>query len=322
MRDIHHDAFLAGGLVEPVERGGADERRWVDCDLAAFAEHRLGDDADPLTLDPERRARWIATATTDWHDALEPVGGSYSEPYWLLEDGRRVGTIALSRTCYGVADMRVWSLYVLRSRRGLGTGRRALDRLRELAAAEELGVRLDTCWSWQRTVRFYLRAGMWAHMWKRDLTLRWDARCPPRVIDVGPDEATLTVMREGEPVVLSRARRRGETLELDEPWRPFMEDDLLGEVVYDADPTLALALALALEGWPLIRSQALWYKHRGSEGGPPESLAYKISTWEAWDRRHGWRVETPTIPGLEYPSWEEFERRWEAAMAEFKTEYP
>ncbi len=320
MRDITHDAFLAGGLIEPVERGGDDERRWIDCDLAALAEHRIGDDRDPLTLDPERRARWIATATAEWHDALEPAGSSYFEPYWLLEDGRRVGTIALSRTAYGVADMRVWSLYVLRSRRGLGTGRRALDRLREIAGAEKLGVRLDTCWSWQRTVRFYLRAGMWAQMWKHDLTLRWDARCPPRVIDVGPDEATLTVTHHGEPVVLSRARRRGDRLELDPTERALLGDEALGGAAHSAAPTLALAVAL--EGWPLIQSQEAWDQHHQADGGPPESLAYKISTWEAWDRHHGWRVETPRIPGLEYPSWEELSRRWEVEIAKLKAEYP
>ncbi len=320
MRDLTHDAFLARGLIEPVERGGADERRWIDCDLAAFAEHRLGDDTDPLTLDADRRARWIATATTEWHDALEPVGSSYSEPYWLLEDGQRVGTIALSRTTYGVADMRIWSFYVLRSRRGLGTGRRALDRLREIAAAEKLGVRLDTCWSWQRTVRFYLRAGMWAQMWKRDLTLRWNARCPPRVIDVGPDEATLTVTHHGEPIVLSRARRHGDRLELDPTDQALLRDEVIGGAAWDAGPTLALAVAL--EGWPLIQSQEAWDEHHQADCGPPESLAYKISTWEAWDRHHGWRVETPRIPGLEYPSWEEFSRRWEVEIAKFKAQYP
>lgn len=320
MRDITHDAFLAGGLIEPVERGGADERRWIDCDLAALAEHRLGDDTDPLTLDAERRARWIATATAGWHDALEPAGSSYSEPYWLLEDGQRVGTVALSRTAYGFADMRVWSFYVTRSRRGLGTGRRALDRLREIATAETLGVRLDTCWSWQRTVRFYLRAGMWAQMWRHDLTLRWDARCPPRVIDVGPDEATLTVTHHGELVVLARARRRGDRLELDPAERALLGDDALGGVAHSAAPTLAIAVAL--EGWPLIRSQEEWDQHHQADGGPPESLAYKISTWEAWDRHHGWRVETPRIPGLEYPSWEEFSRRWEVEIAKFKAQHP
>lgn len=310
MRDLDHDALLASDLLDVVVRGGDDERRWLDCDLASLAEHRLGDAADPLALDAECRARWMAAATVDWHDALDPPGSGYLEPYWLREGGRRVGTVALSRTVFGGSDVRMWSLYVLPALRGTGVGRRALDRLRALLAAQGLGLRLDTCWAWQRTVRFYLGTGMWAGAWKRDLTLRWSARCPPYVVDVGRDEATLTARRGGEPVVLSRARRRGAVLELDEPWRDFVGDEALGGVARDAGPTLCLALAM--EGWPLVRSTEAWAQHRHADGGPPESLASRIATWEAWDRHHGWRVETPTIPGLEYPSWEEFQRRWEA----------
>lgn len=66
----------------------------------------------------------------------------------------------------------------------------------------------------------------------------------------------------------------------------------------------------ALRGWPLIRSQRFWDEFHHSDAGPPEALAHKIAIWEAWDRKHGFRVETPKIPGLEYPTWEELEARW------------
>lgn len=310
MRDVDHAAFLSGGLVEPVALGAEEERRWIDCELGSLAEHRLDDHADPLTLDPERRARWESLATDEPSPSLEQR--SYQTHYWLLEAGRRVGTIALSHGVYGGHDLRVASFYVFRSERGRGTGRRALDRLRELVAAQKRGLRLDTCWAWQRTVRFYLRAGLSVHMWKHDLTLRWDARCPPAVLDVGADAATLSVDVDGRPLVLATARRNGDALLLDEPSRELLNDARLGETAWDAVPTLSLAIAL--EGWPLIRSRESWERSRGSDGGPPESLAAKIAIWEAWDRHHHWRVETPKIPGLEYPSWEEFNRRWDEAI--------
>jgi hypothetical protein len=41
-----------------------------------------------------------------------------------------------------------------------------------------------------------------------------------------------------------------------------------------------------------------------SDLGGPEGLAFKIRLWEAWARKHAWRVETPRIPGLEMPDWD------------------
>ncbi|MBK8695412.1 MAG: hypothetical protein IPN17_24840 [Deltaproteobacteria bacterium] len=119
MRELSHDAYLAGGLVERVARDGVADRTWLDCELGSLAENRLDDHADPLDIDPARRDRWRTLATEAWRDSLD-ARGDYETPYWLLEDGRRVGTIALTTTAYGAADMRVSSFYVFRSQRGLG----------------------------------------------------------------------------------------------------------------------------------------------------------------------------------------------------------
>ena len=62
-----------------------------------------------------------------------------------------------------------------------------------------------------------------------------------------------------------------------------------------------LATALAVRGWPLIRSEEAWARrHNWSDSGEPEGLAYKIEIFEAIDRRHGFTVRTPRIPGLRY----------------------
>ncbi len=46
-----HEDLLRAGLCAPVEIGGAEERLWLDCDLASLAEGRLGDPTDPRQID-------------------------------------------------------------------------------------------------------------------------------------------------------------------------------------------------------------------------------------------------------------------------------
>jgi len=312
MHDVPLDEILTLGWLEPVRP--EDERLWLDCDLAGLAEHRLGDPTDPRSLTPERRAVWEERAV---REAPAPLASRhYERSFWLVEGGARVGTIALSTTVFGGADARVSSFYVFPDQRGLGVGRRALQRLGDALADRGFAYRLDTSWTWRRTVRFYQRAGLWVYMWKRDLTLCWRRDTPPPILDVGEREATLSVERGGERVTLARARYDGDRLALDEPPAALSKDKSLGSAYWHADSTLALALAM--EGKPLVRSARHWKKSRHADGGPPEALAYKITVWEAFDRAQGWRVDQPRIPGLEYPTWEEFEARWDAANAAFE----
>ena len=301
------------GLVTPVEIGGPDERLWLACDLASLAEHRLGDHTDPRNIDKARRADWAARATTERPWSLRKRS-EYEHCYWLLEDGDRVGTITVSSSpLLSTGFVRIASFYVFPTHRGRGVGRRALDRLKEVLARHDLGLRLETSWAWQRTVRFYLRAGLWVYMWKRELSLFWSAETPAPRIVVGDREATLSVPRGDAEIVLVRARRRGDTLLLDEPARGLDRDASMGAAPRHASSTLSLALAM--EGWPLIRSEASWEESRHADAGPPEALAYKITVWEAWDREHGWRVETPRIPGLAYPTWSELKAGWDRENA-------
>lgn len=312
MRDVPIDDLLPLGWLEPVR--GEDERLWLDCDLAGLAEHRLGDATDPRALTDERRAVWAERAVDDGCHPL--AERAYERCFWLVEGGARVGTIALSTYTLGAADVRLSSFYVFPDRRGQGVGRRALGRLGDALADRGFAYRLDTAWSWRRTVRFYQRAGLWVYMWKRDLTLCWRRATPPPVIDVGEREATLSVRRGDALVTLARARYDGDRLALDEAPADLADDRSLGDAYWHASSTLALALAM--EGKALVRSARHWEKCRHADGGPPEALAYKITLWEAFDRARGWRVEQPRIPGLAYPTWEEFEARWAAADAAFE----
>lgn len=313
MRDVPLEHVEASGLLEPVASGGDDERCWLDCDLASLAEHRIGDATDPRALTAERREDWLKRATLEGSWSVDDRN-KYGRCYWLLDGAERVGTIALTRMVYGFSDTRVSSLYVFPSKRGRGHGRRALERLAAVLREKGFGYRLDTCWAWQRTVRFYLRTGHWIYMWKRDLTFCTEHRAPRPIIDVSDGGVTLSAEVDGQRVVLATARTQGDRLEIDETHPNVWKGTPFESVAWHALSTLSLALAL--EGRPLVRSQQAWDDARGSDGGPPESLAQKIEVWEAFDRAQGWRVETPRIPGLTYPTWAEFEARWEAEDAE------
>lgn len=317
MIDAAHEDMIRAGIVVPVDLGGADERLWLDCDLASLAENRLGDLTDPHLLDEAHRAEWTARATTERPYSLRKRSG-FERCYWLHEGGDRVGTVAVATSTLGGRATRIGSFYVFPSHRHRGAGGRALDRLRQVLAGRGLGLKLETSWSWQRTVRFYLRAGMWVHMWKRDLQLVYSPDTPPPRVEIGESEASLSVSGAKGAVVVARARRRGDALELDEPADRLERDGQIGEAYWLATSTLSLWLALV--GWPLVRSQAEWERSRCADAGAPEALAYKIAIWEAWDRHHGWSVKTPRIAGLEYPTWAELEARWEAEHAAFEAE--
>jgi len=206
--DAVHRELVDAGRLAPVDLGGDDERRWVDCELASFAENRLGDRTHPLALDEATRRSWQERATEEaiWMPSRRR---EFESCYWLLEDGARAGTIAVARSRLGGALLRVSSLYVFSDRRGRGAARAVLAEVRAALGRRGLGLRLQTSWSWQRAVRLYVRMGMWVHGWKRELDFRWDAAEPPPVIDVGERQASLAVVVDGRRVELARAERRG-----------------------------------------------------------------------------------------------------------------
>jgi len=300
--ELHCD-LVAAGVVSPLTLGGADEMLWADCDLASLAENRFRDTTDPRALTGSLRAQWRESASADrW---CSPAKRNFEACFWLLDGAERVGTIALSRSLFGSLRLRLSSLYVLPTHRRRGVATRALNRLRAVLGNRRYGIRLETCWTWQTAVGFYLQNGLWLRMWKRDLDFYADPFVPPSIVRMSDKSASIAVDLENERIVLAQAERAGEKLTFSVS--DNHPDSRVRQLAWDASSTLSLALALC--SWPLIRSQELWDECRGSDAGPPEALAYKIAIWEAWDRAQGFRVETPKIPGLVYPSWREFEAR-------------
>ena len=181
--------------------GGAEERQWADCDLASFAENRLGERIDPAMFDDERRADLLARATRA-ERLYTPRERTWERCFWLCANGTRVGTVALWTATHGGDLAYLSSLYVFPSHRGRGLGRAAVAAVHGALSRRGLGIKLDTSWTWQPAVRLYVALGMRVATWKRELTFHWGPADPPLSLAVGNTEASMTLHLDDARVVL------------------------------------------------------------------------------------------------------------------------
>lgn len=276
------------GLVEPVDPA-RDARAWSACDLASAAEGAFHESLDPWTMSDEERVRY-----------RERLGESYEEPgleadlhvtrfLWLTHRRARVGTIALPATGIGRIEMPIWSLYVHPSARRMGIGARVLSAAYEAALASRFGgIQLETHWVWQRAVRFYLARRMWVVGWKHAIAFAWRPSLPRYEIVEDRDELALSV--DGKEAW--RGARRGDRLVL-------TSGDAVRDPAVRVYGHATMALALAVRGWPLVRSESAWARRLSSTDlGEVEGLAHKIRAFEANAQANGWEVRTPAIPGM------------------------
>jgi ribosomal protein S18 acetylase RimI-like enzyme len=287
--------LTAEGIIEPLSTDEEETARWNLWELASLVEGHLHVQLDVDRLSAEERLAQERRVTYDGGPLRSPHGG-YSHPFWLLADGRRVGTIAVATIIYGVNLISVSSLYVEPAGRRRGIARRALEAVLRAAIANGAGgLRLDTDWTWQPSVRFYARIGMWVWMWKHDLVFTWQPKLPDYRVEVEPSQARFLIPQgEGWRTVVT-ARNLGERL----GWETHELKSEPIELAHCIPGTFALHLALA--GWPLIRSDENWERrYNWSDAGEPEGLAYKIEIFEAVSRQRGYEVRTPRIPGLQY----------------------
>ena len=298
-----HAALLRAGVVEPLDlEDGAAIAGWAACDLASMVEGAFGERRDPATLSTaSAQAPWLSRLGTTYHLPYPSWADRIGRRHWLLDHGRRVGTVQLPLDAPWHRYLPVHSLYVAPADRGRGIATRLFEVLGDALRAEGLpGVRIETHWTWQRAVRFYLRRGFWVSGWKRGVSLVRQPTLPPKRLEVGDTAAGFSIAREGAWTGLWHAERR-------DPWLTLHEHPLVEtlrtsnefDVVLCGLATFAVHLAMA--GWPLIRSPGAWAERHGSgDVGQPEGLAYKIELFEAVARRDGWLVETPRLPGLAY----------------------
>lgn len=287
--------LTAEGVVEALSTDEQETARWNLWELASLVEGHLHEQVDVDRLSDEERLAREHRVTYDGGLLRSPHGG-YNIPFWLLADGRRVGTIAVATMFSGLGLLSVSSLYVDPSARRRGLARRALEAtLRAAIANGGHGLRLDTDWTWQPSVRFYARIGMWVWMWKHDLVFTWQPQLPDYRVEMGQKEARFLIERDDAWRTVVTAQNLGERL----GW----ETHDLGREPLDVSHSVSgtFALHLALAGWPLIRSDESWERrYNWSDAGEPEGLAYKIEIFEAVCRQRGFEVRTPRIPGLQY----------------------
>jgi GNAT superfamily N-acetyltransferase len=275
-------------------------RAWQDMDLAIMVEGCFGVHIDPRTANNRERVRWLERLGDSYHPPTEKES-EYARPYWLLRQGRPVGTVCLGCMSLGPGCVPVSSLYLLPEHRGAGVASKTLRAICAAVRAQGArGLRLETYWVWQDMVRYYLRQKFWLYMWKRELTLMWADDLPDYEVRIDDRTARFQIRQGDGWVDLYRARKDGSFLIL-EP----------GDIPAEGRPELrspgeaTFALALALAGWPLFQTadeqQAVWLSDGGRSGG----LALRIESYEALARHLGWVVKTPRIPGIAYRSYEE-----------------
>ncbi|XXX73185.1 GNAT family N-acetyltransferase [Sorangium sp. So ce134] len=307
MRAIHA-ALVAGGAIAPLAMEDAETRLWMDCELASLVENRFFERVDPAARGAELRDVWEPRATRDGAQLGTPhAGARYAVPYWLVRGGRRVGTVALSTGARGEPLLEVSSLYVLPAHRGRGVAGAALRRADGAARAHGVpGLRVQTCWSWQPAVRFYLGLRMWVAGWADALAFVWRGGLPAHDIEIGEREASFGVVIGGRTEHLIRASREGDRLGwVESPRMRAYRGE--GADVGSLGPG-TFAVALATRGFPLLRSEGRARERRRSPGsGEPEGLAYKIELFEAVDRSFGFDVRTPRVPGLLYRAYDDID---------------
>lgn len=282
---------------------GEERAFWLH-DLASTAEAAYGETASFPVADmtAAQEAAWSARLGGYWqqHSAAGRYDDEFCDRYWLTlpRGGRTAGTISVATMASGIGHVKVLSLYVAPPLRRQGLAAAALGQVYKLALECGLaGLVLDALWVRQETLRFYLRRRMWVSAWKHSIMLGWSRHLPRYEIGEDGTALVLRIDTGGGMRPLLRAVSNGTRL----GW----EETALYAETAGRDPVLAvraqatLALACAVRGWPLIRSDAEWEdRYRYSDVGGPEGLAYKIGLFEAQARRDGWQVRTPAIPGL------------------------
>lgn len=296
------EAACGATRLVPVGDGFEENERWVDRDLASQVEGWHGVAADPSRFTQDHRARCHALLARHARVPTVLPDGAFCTRWWVTSQGREAGALATARFAAGAGLLPLSSLYVDPALRRAGVGSEVLAIAEQAARAVGLrGLAVSVPWCWPTAVRFCVRRGFWVRHWKRDLALqRGDAR-PPYTVVVAGDQAAFTTRRRGVHLTLYRAARDGARLgwERTDACRELLADPDRFEEALDAEATFALSLAL--EGWPLARSQGQWERGEAQRKvGGPESLGHRVVAWEREARDRGLTPRTPRIPGLPY----------------------
>ncbi|MBI3046717.1 MAG: GNAT family N-acetyltransferase, partial [Acidobacteria bacterium] len=189
-----HRRLITRGVIAPLAEDDVEVRRWLDWELASLIEGHFHRIVEVGALSAAERAEWERRVTEG--GLRDPRTDKWRRVYWLLHDGEPVGTLGLDVTRLGRPDVGLTSLYVRPDLRRHRIAAQALDEVFDAAVAGgATGLRLETSWSWQAAVRFYLALGFWVRNWKHALAfMRSTALCPYRV-EMHGMQATFLVPR-------------------------------------------------------------------------------------------------------------------------------
>jgi len=135
--------LAAEGVIEPLSTDEEETRQWMLRELASLVEGHLHIQLDD-TLSAEERLAYECSVSYDGRPLGSPHSG-YSLPFWLLADGRRVGTIAIGTMYSGIDLLSIASLYVDPAERPRNIAGRALEAVFRAALANGPGgIRHDT----------------------------------------------------------------------------------------------------------------------------------------------------------------------------------
>jgi len=291
--------LIDGGMLEPLADRDDDAQLWMECDLCSYVENRFHHQLEPATLTDKKRAAWSRLSLASDECLQDPRRSDFMAAFWIVDRGVRVGTLALAKVTRFYQFMPVYSLYMLPAYRSSGLAYRTLRAVHQASvAAGFAGIRVSTFWTWQVAVhRYVFRYGMWAWSFKRSLEFVWAGDLPPYTVTVDDHSARFGIDRGACTLELLTASHDGDLLVWNElPAMASLELD--GDVRFHARSTFAVALAV--HGWPLLRDGDDLDKIAGCDVGGPDVLAYKIAIFEFFDRRSGFDVRTPRIPGVPY----------------------
>jgi ribosomal protein S18 acetylase RimI-like enzyme len=292
--------LIAQAVIEPLSTDDGDSKDWNLRELASLVEGHFNVQLDVARLSDMERLAYERRSTYNGEPLASPNDG-YRRPFWLLDDGQRVGTIAIATMISGLDLISISSLYIDPAARRRKIANRALEAVYRAAIENGAGgIRLDSNWTWQPSVRFYARIGMWVWMWKHNLVFTWQPGLPAYRVEIEETEARFLIRQGDRWHTAVTARNLGDRL----GWEQGDLENQPIEMVHCVPGTFALHLALA--GWPLIRSEETWERrYDWSDAGEPEGLAYKIEIFEAVAREDGLEVRSPRIPGIQYRDLEE-----------------
>jgi ribosomal protein S18 acetylase RimI-like enzyme len=283
-------------------------RFWQTCELCIYVEYRLGKILEPSALKETEIQQLQQQALSHYENLTDPCQKNYSTPYWVIYNDKIVGIIKLGLFPSHIKILHISSFYLLPEYRRQGIGHQLLNNLYEIAVAHDfVGLRVDTEWTYQTAVQFYLGIGLWVRGWKHNLTFgRYDYLSNYR-FELQDNIANFWVNTpESEEYQLCyTASRKGNYLIFEEhsPVKALEKKEFM--IAHQALCTFALCLAQ--KGFPLVCSEEEWEnRFYSSDGGMPVGLAYKIEVWEAYAQKQGFLVvDTPKIPFLQYRKWDD-----------------